>query len=672
MKLRRLQLVAQTNAGRYGADLTFKDGLVVLRAENTSGKSTCVQAIVFALGLESMLTTRHEVPLPHAMTSYLETGQGRADVLESWVALEVEGADGRDWTLQRWARPPENVGTNLVRVWEGPALSEPDGAWRSYDRFARLAHSAESPRGLYPTIEQILGWDVPRLQRSDGTTVPLYLEMIFPLFIVEQKRGWSQIQAQMPPYGGVPEPRKRAIEFVLGLGAYERELARAAVSVRLSEQRDVWKAAVATFGHEIGRSDVVLVNPPAPSTSWPPAVRPALLVAGADGDRPLGEELAAISARRIQIEATAVPRAEQAAAAGTVRLQAAEQELTTVLDLYDVLRRDLHSDQQRANSLDQRLAAAKEDVRLNEDVRTLLRLGAERSAPSLDDHCPTCHQPVDDLSALTDRTVAATTEESLALVRDQQAAFQSLRENLTVALEERSSRLRAVSGRAAALRSEIRALRDALISPGSQPSLAVLEERVRLAARADRLRAVGQSLAELELELEEGAARIAELTAALREFPPDGLDDEDRARISNLRRALVEQLKQYGFSSLHPEEVDISEARYLPSNEGYDLGFDVSASDWIRLIWAYLLGLLEVSREGGHHAGFLIFDEPRQQDADPVSFEALLRRASNTHNTGQQVLFATSEPLESLQQMLDGLPVDLHHFDGLILGLLDP
>lgn len=46
-----------------------------------------------------------------------------------------------------------------------------------------------------------------------------------------------------------------------------------------------------------------------------------------------------------------------------------------------------------------------------------------------------------------------------------------------------------------------------------------------------------------------------------------------------------------------------------------DLGI-TSASDAIRVVWAYLLGMLEVARvKDTNHPEFLVFDEPKQQMA---------------------------------------------------------
>ena len=104
---------------------------------------------------------------------------------------------------------------------------------------------------------------------------------------------------------------------------------------------------------------------------------------------------------------------------------------------------------------------------------------------------------------------------------------------------------------------------------------------------------------------------------------------------------------------MNPDEIDIDRSPYRPTHEGFDLGFDLSASDMIRVIWAYLFGILDVGREEtGNHLGLLIFDEPRQQETARASYQALLANASTSGLGGAQIIFATSEPSQSLLTML--------------------
>jgi|SRR5580692_748686 hypothetical protein len=58
------------------------------------------------------------------------------------------------------------------------------------DYFVRVEGAAQRPLGFHNSLSSFLGWQLPTVSRFDGSDVPLYLECIFPLFIVEQKHGW--------------------------------------------------------------------------------------------------------------------------------------------------------------------------------------------------------------------------------------------------------------------------------------------------------------------------------------------------------------------------------------------------------------------------------------------------------------------------------------------------
>ena len=154
-RLRRLRLIAQTSGGPYGADIRFADGLNILAAPNTSGKSTCVQAILFALGLEGMLGPGREVPLPHAMTQYLHDEAGREQrVTSSHVWLEIEDDNGQPLTLRRPV-VERGVSNQLVSVWESTIK---DLAGSSRDFFVRRNGAAQRIKGPHQIgRSQIIG-----------------------------------------------------------------------------------------------------------------------------------------------------------------------------------------------------------------------------------------------------------------------------------------------------------------------------------------------------------------------------------------------------------------------------------------------------------------------------------------------------------------------------------
>ena len=87
---------ALTGTRTFGIDVELEDGLNVIRADNTSGKSTCLMAVVYCLGLERSLGPNLNVPLPYAMRQRVQIqkdGDEYEDVRQSYVMVEI--ANGR-------------------------------------------------------------------------------------------------------------------------------------------------------------------------------------------------------------------------------------------------------------------------------------------------------------------------------------------------------------------------------------------------------------------------------------------------------------------------------------------------------------------------------------------------------------------------------------------------
>jgi hypothetical protein len=149
------------------------------------------------------------------------------------------------------------------------------------------------------------------------------------------------------------------------------------------------------------------------------------------------------------------------------------------------------------------------------------------------------------------------------------------------------------------------------------------------------------------------------------------MSQNDRRKLEKLTLLVRDQATEFGFSTFDPSEVNISDDTYRPQKEGFEIGFETSASDAIRLKWAYQLGLLELDKvEATNHPGILLFDEPRQQSSAKVSFENLLKRAAKAKKHNQQVIFSTSEDLLNLQRITSELDCDERIFEGYMIQLV--
>lgn len=263
-----------------------------------------------------------------------------------------------------------------------------------------------------------------------------------------------------------------------------------------------------------------------------------------------------------------------------------------------------------------------------------------------------------------------TASESVDYIKKQIDLFEAMRNDAEQAASAKRERWVVLRQRGDALTLQVQALRDDLSLPTGGLAAENAALRVELRDRLLRLEGVVERFDELQVKLEGLAAESAAVKAAIKDLPKDELSDEDRKKLRALHRSFVEQLRAYDFGSFSNDMVQIGYDDYLPRRDDFDLQADISASDSVRVIWAYLLGLLEVGEEfHTNHPGFVVFDEPKQQSAKDISFAALLKRASKGASS-RQVIFATSEPLETLNSMLEDVPHTLHVVDGYLLHKL--
>jgi AAA domain len=670
LKLRRLDLTVITQDGPFGTTMDFEDGLNVLRAENSSGKSTLMQSILYALGLEGALAPGKRVPLTPAVLEELETPDGRLlPVLESQVMVEIENGDGAVITVQRWIKHA-TVRRELVTVWEGTKLTDPGQHARRSEFYVGFEGSAQRERGFHTRLAEFIGWQLPLVQRYDGTESPLYMEVIVPLLFVEQKHGWGGVLANMPDHLRIRDPGARAIEFILDLEASARAKRREELQEDESRIAREWAANVHTFRDRSEGIGTVLEGMPInPTPQWPMQVEPQLRVAATDGWLTLAETIAAHRDELRRLDEEEIPRVEEAAGAIQEELQGLERDYSIVSSASSQLLRETRIEREQIEALDRRLEALAEDRKRNIDARRLRDLGGLSEVADDAPHCPTCHQQLSGtLIDLPHSAHVMTLDDNIGLIDEETGIFRAMRKDADRVLAAKRQRVIALRKRVTDLQRQIRSAKRDLVANGKAPSEATIARRVRLEDRIEDLERIEADYTDLSERLAALSKDYRVVRGEMERLKSEGQSIRDEEKLAALQRLVRDQLTIYGFQSLRPESIEISRTRYVPVREGFNLGHDISASDMVRLIWSFLLGLLEVGRDHeNEHPGILMFDEPRQQDAAEVSFRELLRRAANAGKFGQQVIFATSEEPDNLRSMLNGVEHEARFFNGWIL-----
>ncbi len=175
--------------------------------------------------------------------------------------------------------------------------------------------------------------------------------------------------------------------------------------------------------------------------------------------------------------------------------------------------------------------------------------------------------------------------------------------------------------------------------------------------------------ANLSLALEEVAKRLTENQLARKELPKEQYNVEDEAKISLFEKHFRANAGSFGYESVaNLSEIKIDRESLIPGLEQIelrqirktDIKADSSASDFVRLIWSYLLGLYQTSASPhapGNHIGIILFDEPGQHSMRWESQRELLLRLAAEPQL-QSIVAASFDESESVFRDVTG---DVHH-----------
>lgn len=659
MRLVNVEISSRTDRGLLRYATEFSPGLNVIAAPNSFGKSTLLQGVIYALGLEGMFSSSRKPPFGPALLSVADFPDGgRSPVRESWVALTITNERGSYMRCKRFVRG-DGVDTALILTWQATNLADLDRASR-VDMFVRHGGSTIRELGFHRELAEFLGWDLPQVPGFNTAEVTLYLETLFPLFYVEQKSGWSGVAPRMPTYLGIRDVLRRAVEYVLGLSALERLTALAAAKAEEDDIKKKWQAASDRLNEGAkGLNCRVFLHQESPVT-LARRQRSVVEVMADSAWVPLERQIGSWRDALDELEQRGVESAGEHTERARQELSSAEAAAREAGARIRLIEEHLNFSRTDSDVLAGRFASLETERARLADLRKLRNLGSTLSITSVsNDVCPTCGQTLDGRETATG--IAADLEQTIAEVEAEREAVRTATESASrrrSTLErERASLQAALHG---AMR-QVRALRDELAGPSAVPSRAQVQQQILLSSSIEN----GQRLLDLSEEANDYFDDLAESWQAIRDRLAglrDGtLNRADQQIISRMQSSFRAQVQEYGLRSVPPSDLSIDSSALIPVNDGVELTFDlsmgISASDMIRTKWAYYLALYEAASSSpqSNHAQLLMLDEPRQQETDRGSLAAFVRRLEKASRAGCQVLYATSEDPRDLNEVLQGV-----------------
>ena len=128
MKINAIKINIKTVDGEFGTYFEFSKGLNIIRGNNSTGKSTLFQSIIYALGFEELLRGKNAETMQSVLKDKVLTMDGQEHkVIQSSVTIEIENSSNQAITIRRYVKN-EAKEAKLIEVSETKSLTRKEPA----------------------------------------------------------------------------------------------------------------------------------------------------------------------------------------------------------------------------------------------------------------------------------------------------------------------------------------------------------------------------------------------------------------------------------------------------------------------------------------------------------------------------------------------------------------
>ncbi|MGM9475282.1 AAA family ATPase [Pedobacter sp. GSP4] len=678
LKINAIRLEINTNNGLYGTTVEFDSGLNIVQANNTSGKSTIFQAILYALGFEELIGSRGEKTMQSVLKDSVDDGNKTYQVIQSQVELEIN--NGQETITIKRSVINENRKSELIDVTFGPVILQ-KGDYEMKQMYVHHKGAASDMNyGFHSFLETFLGWKLPEVLDNNGNGTKLYLPLIAPAFIIEQKSGWSSFFATIPYYS-VKNAEERVIEFLLNLDVFQNEQNKIGLNIRKKLLQDKWSILFEDFESLSEKASCEIVGLEAYpviindiSTVYFRISRDERLILIPELIEELSDDLESLEQ---QVKTTVGENLE----GNQKRLNDLNEALVRIGFRQQQLEEETFHEKEKYKQYLIQGKAVLEDLDKNKSAEKMLKLGGEIDASVAKSLCPTCGQDMHDSLLPPDvDQVPMQIADNINFLTSQHKMLEAFIKSQRSKIKEQENTLAEYANRLTQIRQEIRNIKRDLVTDERLPSEELIERKINLRRRIqyyveflERADILKNRLLKLSEEWE--AIKTKESNSA-----GDFFSSLDRKKLDELQEIFLKLLRRFNYASKDQNSIKISVDKYLPVIEvklpnekakTYDLRFDSSGSDHIRCMWAYYIALQETSmHKNGNHPNLLLFDEPQQQSASNTDFHEFLKYLSEGNNAQYLVFASFQNSQKDFEDATRGLKFKRIHPEGKFITAL--
>lgn len=630
------------NRNEYGNKFSFEKKLNIILGINDSGKSTIVNAIYYVLGMEELLKDGKNIKgLKPALRKEISIDKKSIKIKDSYILMEIENSYQKKITLKRRVISSTGISESMITVFDS-SIEDIDNAITK-DYFLH-SNSATHEKGFYKYFEEFLGVKLPKVLGYSGEEKKLYLQTIFSAFFIEQTKGWTELLAMIPTYFGIKEVKQKAIEFILGLDKNDILLEKIRLEKQKEEENIKWKVNIQTLENLIKNFSIEIEMNSNKYSEYSynltkvyvKKINSKLLIL--DYIQELKEKLIALKNTNNFI---------QKAEVDDIFLQI--EDIQKKLVNYQEKQRELDKELLKINiqkeNVGKDLNKLEEEIINFTDIEKLKKLGSKEKYAF--DKCPCCQTKIKE-AFYPEIISVMTSEENIKYLEEKKKILLISEKLLNNREEELKLDLKVYQGEIKELYEKLKVLNSNLPSISIQKNL--FREEFKTNEEIDKIIEVNEKIRNILLDQDYTAKNLKKIDEKLSLLPKNNISEETKKKIEKLKGSLLFYLEKFGLNQSNLEKTEISQETYFPTIDDFNIKINISASDFVRIQWAYTLALIENSI---FTKKLLVLDEPAQQNISLHSLEELFTELNGLNDVQSIVTYAINE--EKTQENIDYL-----------------
>ncbi|MEF3022233.1 hypothetical protein V4D05_13820 [Vibrio mimicus] len=641
MKFRKLKVKILSEGQWYGFEYEFLPGLNIIRGDNSSGKSTLVNSLIYSIGMEELIGSKGPSSLPYALRTHFELDDKEYINVESYTLVELENSKGEVKTFKRYISSKDKD-SKLVQIIHGDYLTQNEsGSFNSSPVYLHDPNSATNEEfGFFATFEKFLGLELPNIADNKGYNRKLYLQYIFAALLIEQKRGWTNYIANTP-YFGVSNVVQKTVSYLLNLDTFDKERKLNELYSQRNRLTSQWAESA---------SNIKLIASNAKLNVRGLSAKPevdfdknlVLIGSGYDEFKPLTNLVLEALNELHKLSRDPIKNLQNEQPQLAENIEKAQNRISEILTLQKICGDEVRINKSKIGLYQESLSDIEEELERNRMTNKLNKFGADFDLPVAKNICATCHNLLDDSLVSPENTVMnMTLDENIKYLDNQKSMVKNLLAGLEKRLEKAKSDMLSLQ---AELREHTKILaslkRD--IKSVETTSEADVRKKLILEGRIDQLNVVDESVAFEKNVLEKLSGEYQTCQSQITSMTQYELSYSDKVKLDRFEEHFRNLATDFSYRSAKPKEIEVNRETLVPYLKGLelreingaaDIKADSSASDFVRLIWSYLISICRVSDEQkGNHLGILLFDEPAQHSMSLDSVNKLLKNMADLKN----------------------------------------